>query len=88
MREQCGWQGQLLPKSSTQFHSLCEVLFDHQMPKAMVANSRAKFSKAVVTVDGQWSSMLSVLYQHRHGQAGPREANQWTPNKHVAISVR
>ena len=88
MREQCGWQGELLPKSLAHFYSTCEALFNHEVIHTVMANARAKFNKAVITVDGQWSSMLSVLYRHRHGQARPRESNPWAPNKHVALSVR
>lgn len=88
MREQCGWQGQLLPKSAPHFNSTCEALFEHPVLQTVVANARAKFDKSIITVDGQWSSMLSVLYQHPHGHARPHEPNPAAPNKHVALSVR
>jgi hypothetical protein len=88
MKERCGSQGDLLPKDPSIFHTLCEVLFQHPVIKASIDAARREFPKDMITIDGQWSSLLSVLYQHKHGQRKPTQVNQFDPRKHVALSVR
>ena len=84
VRERCGWQGSLMPQMSWIFHTLCEVLLDHPVVKATMNTIRASLAKDIITVDGQWSTMLSVLYQRKHGQTKSDEVNPFAPQKHVA----
>ena len=68
MRERCGAAGHFIP----QFHELVEALRDQLMSHPIVVAALDECKKhvgvTVMGVEGQYSTLLSVLDQSRHGQ--------------------
>ena len=68
--------------------TLVEKRLAHPMIKAMTEKARSHADKTVVGIDGQHSTLLSVLYQTRHGDRKEDADLPHTPGLHVQLSVQ
>ena len=67
MRDRCDWRGFLLPTDHRLYLSLCEAVLQHPFTTTLLSKMRESMDKAVLGIDGQYSTLLSVLYQAKHG---------------------
>ena len=54
----------------------------------MLAKCRAEADKTMLSIDGQYSALLSILYQTKHGGRKAAHENPQAPSLHVALSVK
>lgn len=61
------WTRGLLPADHRLYHTACEGLLDHAIVKDVLQRAREAQNRAVISIDGQYSALLGVLYQVPHG---------------------
>lgn len=59
----------------------------HQVLKKIVSDCRKGADKRVIAIDGQYKSLLSILYQTPHGKKVDREVEDDTEQLHTILSV-
>jgi hypothetical protein len=88
LRERCQWMGYLLPQYSNIFRTFCEAVLGHPMLLEIMSELRAKADKRIVGIDGQYSTVMSVLYQRSHGQAKAPTPTNGNDEIHVLLTVQ
>ena len=86
MRRKCGWMGFLLPQWSAIFKTLCEKLLAHLSTQKMLATCRREADKRILGTDAQYSPLLSVVNQVRHGRRKQREESP--SDVHALLTVQ
>ena len=69
VRAQCGWMSFFVPPHFDFWHTLREEIFAHSRVASMIGLCRVQADTTVLAIDGQYSSVLNVLYQVPHGRA-------------------
>ena len=62
-----GWLAYLLPRWSAIYTTVLESLMGHPKVQLMMQRCRSAADKRIVGIDGQYSTLLNVLYQTPHG---------------------
>jgi hypothetical protein len=88
LRQQAGWKAHFLPTDDRLVATLFEKLLEHPRVREIKESCRAKANKAVVGIDGQFSTLMSVLYQTPHGQKKDKDTENQGPDLHVFLTVQ
>ena len=88
LRGNMGWKGHLLPTNRAIYHTMCEQLMKHPVITDILACTRKQADKRVVGIDGQYSVLMSVLYQTQLGTEPDKTVAQPTEQLHVVLSVQ
>ena len=67
LQDKCGPRSFLLPRKAEIHHTIAEKLLENSTIQRAVSYCRGTFDKRVLAVDGQYKSLLSVLYQTPFG---------------------
>lgn len=78
----------LCPKQRALRTSLMELVLKQPMVHGMVAESRARADKRVLGIDGQYSTMMSIQDQTKHGSARNPAVGDEPEALKVALTVR
>ena len=84
VKDAAGFTGYLFPDDSAIHLSFVEGLLRHCRIKNMITKCREEADKTVIGIDGQYSTLLSVLYQTQHGASGAERKT----GVHVQLSVQ
>ena len=84
--EKAGYTRYLLPSDRAVFHTMAEDMLRHPIMQRMREICRRTADKTVIGIDGQYSTLLSVLYQQKHGKR--TVASSENPGLHVQLSVQ
>ena len=68
MKGKFGWSGYLLPSDWQVFTSLAKETLQHRVVQVISEECRQGVDKTIIGIDGQWSPLLSVKHQVRHGR--------------------
>ena len=85
--EKCGWKANFIPTDRWIYATLCETLVDHPVIRSKLQMARSAVDKTVLGIDGQYSALLSVLYQEKHG-AQSRPTADDSQEVHVLLTVQ
>ena len=88
LRDRSGWAGYLFPSFRPIYHTLLEELLGHDCIQECMRDCRRQADKSVLSVDGSYKPLLSVLYQTPFGQRADRPVAGRIQPLHVVISVR
>ena len=88
LRDRMGWRGFLLPTYRAIYHTLCERLLAHRVVTRIISDCRKSVDKGVIAIDGQYSTLLSVLYQTPHGQKIDRSVTSDQQDLRTVLSVQ
>ena len=84
--ENAGYTRYLLPSKRDIFRTMAEDMLRHPIMRKMREICRRAADKTVIGIDGQCSTLLSVLYQRKHGERVRASSNN--AGLHVQLSVQ
>ena len=84
--DKAGWARYLIPSKRAIFHTMAEDVLRHPVVRRVREVCRHVADKTVIGIDGQYSTLLSVLYQQKHGHR--TQGSSTKSDLHVQLSVQ
>ena len=86
-KELCGWMGHLVPTDGSLWLTLREDLFTHPVIKQAHLHCKEAAGKVVLAIDGQYSTLMNILYQVPHGSRVSETVGQGRDARVLLLSV-
>jgi hypothetical protein len=88
MAARCDWKSELLPKDPAIFKTLCEAILAHPLVIRAMDKCRAEANVSWLGGDGQYSTLMGVLYQTPHGKRKLVNDGPHAPGARVNFTVQ